>query len=723
MKKTFFISIYILLACLFFCLGQQAIAAESSKKPADKVIIYMIDNLSLNDITSQNTPYLWSLQNQGGIGLLNTITGGQRTIKNACATISAGNLAVGSNSSSQNYQADSIVNNEKVADVFFRNTGVLPNPENVVVTNIEVIHKNNLQRRLGKPGRLGDSLHSLGLTTAVVGNTDRFDIIDRPGALILMDSKGIVDRGVIEKQTGDGGAPSKNPYWADYRALIDQVKSVQDCDVILIEYGDLTRLEAMHPLFSTSAYNNERRIILSLIDDSIRDIDERFSTPNTCRYIISPSPSRNAYIPNALLTPVIIIKPENNNGVLTSYSTRRDGIVLLTSLTNSILNCFNPSVKDPIYIAAHDKPYDYLKELNKRATFSYANQKLILTILISCLLLLILFTIITLLKNKSSLIIPKLLSLLLSLPLALLIMPIFPIFNPYLFAFTAIVLCCFLTLLVILLSRIVKTTPIMLMLLLTILTISVDLVLGLDLIANSIMSYQIISGARYYGLGNEYMGVFIGATISLAALYLNKKFHIKGLINVMLLFVMVVILIAYPLFGINVGGTITACIALGVTLISLYKNTFSYKDIICVIVGTVFVISVIALLDVNQPSELQSHLAKNIRIIADQGIGAILAIIIRKLEMHLEIISYKYLGWILLATLAGITLLLYKPNKFLTDIKNSFRYLYKGLEGIIIAAIIAVIFNDSGITAAATLSLYFVCLLIYTIYYSKNNSH
>ena len=56
---------------------------------------------------------------------------------------------------------------------------------------------------------------------------------------------------------------------------------------------------------------------------------------------------------------------------------------------------------------------------------------------------------------------------------------------------------------------------------------------------------------------------------------------------------MVVILIAYPLFGINVGGTITACIALGgVTLISLYKNTFSYKDIICVIVGTVFVISV-----------------------------------------------------------------------------------------------------------------------------------
>ena len=132
------------------------------------------------------------------------------------------------------------------------------------------------------------------------------------------------------------------------------------------------------------------------------------------------------------------------------------------------------------------------------------------------------------------------------------------------------------------------------------------------------------------------------------------------------------------------------------------------------------VISVIALLDVNQPSELQSHLAKNINIIADQGIGAIIAIIVRKLEMHLEIISYKYLGWILIATLVGITLLIYKPNKFLINMKKSYNYLYKGLEGIIIAAIIAIVFNDSGITAAATLSIYFTCLLIYTIFSSKN---
>ena len=50
------------------------------------------------------------------------------------------------------------------------------------------------------------------------------------------------------------------------------------------------------------------------------------------------------------------------------------------------------------------------------------------------------------------------------------------------------------------------------------------------------------------------MGIFIGATISLAALYLHEKFSLKRLINVMILFAIVVILIAYPLFGINVGA-------------------------------------------------------------------------------------------------------------------------------------------------------------------------
>ena len=47
----------------------------------------------------------------------------------------------------------------------------------------------------------------------------------------------------------------------------------------------------------------------------------------------------------------------------------------------------------------------------------------------------------------------------------------------------------------------------------TALVIIVDLLTGANLAKFSPLSYQVITGARYYGIGNEYMGVLIGSAI------------------------------------------------------------------------------------------------------------------------------------------------------------------------------------------------------------------
>lgn len=681
-------------------------AAASNDNTADQVVIYMIDNLNVHDINSRNTPYLYSLQNKGGVGLLNTVTGGERTVKNACVTISAGKIAVGSNSGQLNYPADTYINHEKAASIFFRQTGVKPEDKNILVTNIEIIKRNNEQRNLGKPGQLGDALKALGLNTAVVGNSDRFDLIDRPGALILMSSQGIVDQGAIE--TDDSG------YWTDYDFLFNQVNEVKNSAVILVEYGDLTRLEAMYTLHSLPNYKEKRQQILAAIDKSIMTIDKMLNEKNTHRYIISPSPSRNSILADALLTPIIIVKPDNK-GTLTSSSTRREGIVLLTNLKNSILSSFNPAIKDPIYSSSRGNPSAYLSQLNKMAVFSYANQSFILTVLMTLLTLLIIGAFLALYKSKSVSFILRLLIFILSIPLILLWIAFLPIYNKFLFIGIAISLGLITSALVLLLSRITKFNPLIIILFITIITIAIDLLFGLDLIARSIMSYQIISGARYYGLGNEYMGVLIGATISLAALYLNQSNTVRHLTAVKILFGLVIFLIAYPLFGINVGGTITACIALGFTLLVFQKREFNLFDLLSIFVGTGIVLALVALIDINQPLELQSHLAKNINLINKDGLGAIFIIIQRKLAMHIQILSYKHFGWILLAIIISLALLFFRPNKNLFTVKNLSNHLYLGLQGIIIAAIVAVLFNDSGITAAATMFIYFFCLVIYSM--------
>ncbi len=708
MKRFFYIII-----SLIFCLYLIPPALAENTTTTNQVVIYMVDNLCLNDINQEKTPYLWQLQEEGAIGLLNTITGGDRTIKNACTTISAGKPAVGSSESNLNFRADTIFNQELVMDSFHRSTGYKVKAENIVVTNIEVIHRNNIQRKLGMPGQLGNSLHTLGLTTAMVGNSDRFDIVDRPGALLLMDSRGVIDQGHLENQTYSTNN-SLNAYWANYELLYNQFKSVENSNVILVEYGDLTRLEAMHSLLAPDSYKAKRSKILSQIDHSIKTIDTNLENQNANRYVISPSPSRNAYIPTALLTPLIIVKPDTN-GVLTSYSTRRDGIVLLTSLKNSILNSFTPTVKEPIYATTHSQAYEYLQELNKRAVFSYTNQAWILTILVAFIILLLLIIFYLWYKSKLEKLKESLLVVVLSVPLVLLVISFFSVYNKYAFLLLSIGLALSFTLITFILHRLTKFNQLPIILFLTIITICLDLLLGLDLIAKSIMSYQIISGARYYGIGNEYMGVLIGASISFAALHLDTFNNMKHLKFIKLLFALIVFLVAYPLFGINVGGTITACIALGYTLISFYKHRIKIKDVIWLILGTILIVSTIAFLDISQPFELQSHLGKNIKLISNHGFPELINIIERKLSMHLQIINYKYLGWVFLAFLALIIWLISKPSPFLEDMKRTQTFVYSGLKGIIIAAVIAFVFNDSGLTAAATLSLYFICTLLYKL--------
>ena len=47
----------------------------------------------------------------------------------------------------------------------------------------------------------------------------------------------------------------------------------------------------------------------------------------------------------------------------------------------------------------------------------------------------------------------------------------------------------------------------------TLLALNVDLLTGATMIKSSVLGYDPMAGARYYGVGNEYMGVMIGCSI------------------------------------------------------------------------------------------------------------------------------------------------------------------------------------------------------------------
>lgn len=75
------------------------------------------------------------------------------------------------------------------------------------------------------------------------------------------------------------------------------------------------------------------------------------------------------------------------------------------------------------------------------------------------------------------------------------------------------------------------------------------------LIKNSLLGYDPIIGARFYGIGNEYMGVLVGASLITISIFF-EKFGFKNII--LLPFALAVVFImGNPMMGANVGGTIT----------------------------------------------------------------------------------------------------------------------------------------------------------------------
>ena len=115
-------------------------------------------------------------------------------------------------------------------------------------------------------------------------------------------------------------------------------------------------------------------------------------------------------------------------------------------------------------------------------------------------------------KHMAEMIKPFLL-LVMSVPLVELVMPLLPNTSVAIMAVQLVVLTLAFSGLAILVNRKIGLNPFIFICIATAGTILIDLVNASYLQKQSILGYDPIVGARFYGIGNEYMGVLIGSLI------------------------------------------------------------------------------------------------------------------------------------------------------------------------------------------------------------------
>lgn len=710
---------------------------------AHKALLVLVPAVGLQDLLQASTPNLDRLlAERGAIGLLNTRTAGGYTAENGYLTLGAGArgatsplalLALDAEEAppSDGTGTGSPKGAETGAVLFARHTGISAPPGSVVVPGIAgIVADTQALDQEVVPGLLGEALRRQGKKVAVVGNADGGGVLARPAALVAMDARGLISMGEVSPALLRP-APLR-PYGVstDYGRLAAEVQRwLEVCDLVVVDPGDTLRLENYARWLSPGMESLQRRQALEELDAFLGRFLPALARGELRLFLASPLPTGKAIERNATLTFFVLAGEGVTPGVLTSPTTRRWGIVTNTDVAPSILEWLGiePPLEmtgRPVRTLAAEGAVERLKGLEQIFTELNAERPVVLKSYVALQILVILLSIpVFLLTPRIPARFTRGLQLailaLTTVPLAFLFLS--PLFSPALTLNLAalLALVILLTLLAFLAARYWRTHLAAFFLIYAATTglLLADGLTGSHLIQRSFLGYDPIGGARFYGVGNEYMGALIGAAIMSATLgaelWPNLQRHATAV--TVGLGGLVALLLASPQLGANVGGTIAAVTGFTWTAMALRRRRVDWRWPLAGGFLLLALLGLATLYDATLAQGATSHLGRTWELIQGKGVQELWLIAVRKLKMNMKLMRYTIWSRALVAFIASGIVLCYRPVGLLRKVMRRHTFLTAGLWGCLAGGVAAFVANDSGVVAASTLMLYPAAVFLHLI--------
>lgn len=570
-------------------------------------------------------------------------------------------------------------------------------------------------------GKIGDVLNKNNMKTCVIGNSDS-QFVDRSSSIIAIDSFGLVDFGELDNTVKYSEEFPQN-IKSDFYKLEELYKRfLPACSFIVIDTGDISRLEKQKQDLTKAQYENTKKSSLKEIGEFINSII--CETEDTATFILlSTYPSKEDILKNKKMTPIIVYN-NISKGLLYSQSTRRNGIITNTDINKYILYKLGVSNKTNIIEKLKTNAVKTVIEMNNSIV---RVSKLRLPILTGYAIYEIITAIIVFLyllgykhlKNKVIECICRVFMISnIVAPFVLLVMALTKIKS--VIWHNIICYSVILVIALILVRYVRKTLDILSNIsLLIVATLIIDILMGSNLIKHSVLGYDPIIGARFYGIGNELVGVFIGSSILFAGCLCeqNKKrlknFYFK--LCVALYFIFCSAIVGLSFWGANFGGAIATTVGYFFAYNYIFNIGISKKTVrwfFILILVSIFTIVFVDIISINK----SSHVGLFINEIKENGIIILLTTLKRKLAMNIKLIKYTIWTKVLLCLLGIIFVMFFRPVKILKRIFKKYKCVTGGWIGIGASGIAGLMVNDSGIVLAATsmifmgYSMFLICL-------------
>lgn len=680
-------SVVILLVLLLFSSSAKAHRGQR------RCVVIVVPGLRADDLSRAEMPLLRKIVSRGAVGWMNTRTA--RVARVTRDPIDAAYLTLGAGA---------------------RAAGGGETVDSVHARNLRLDHSVQI-------GELGDLLRAAGIPTLLEGAAD--DVAsDRSARGMIMDSSGRIDwdRSDIRFWLADNRAdpadprPEENPFGIA-QAIEPSPISERVGGVVVYVLGELSRAERYAPLCTPEMAAAYRRRALGWTDWAVNS--RAYTSGGPTRFLLlAPCPADSA--PDGdRLAPILMWGDGVTPGLLTSGSTHTPGLVTNTDFLPTVAHYFGIEppkglVGRPMTVAplprrtrfqnwldrvlgrpqasAPNGPTpEFWAEMHDR-WYARSRKQALFGGLPTIQALLVAASLMLAARPNLRSLSPCLLSSLSALPLALLVLP--PVSPASPLGAGALLAAVLLAAAGLAWLR-PKAAPGLAAGMLAALVgiVALDLLAGARLLRQAWMSYSVMEGARYYGIGNEYAGAVFGAMMALSLPLLRGK-RIRRWPLVTAAWLAVCVLMGSPQLGANAGGFLGAGIGCGAAALVWGRGRIRARDALLIVAAAALAMAAFLAVDLARGGAEQSHIARAIT-----GGGSILNIAARKamLNGYLLVHSPWTLG--LLASAYGLWRLRRETGSTDRAAGGMWAGLAAGATGLLLL-------NDSRIISAAE------CLLV-----------
>ena len=724
------IPVMLVAVCLISGLSREGLAADR------KLVVAVVNQVAWHDLLSDqvNAPVVRKLANEGAVGAMCVRTARGLGGEGGYLTIGAGARASAATwgAAIPSLEGYAFQTTERVpfpmapwskgapaAQVFRANTGWPTGGNRIVHLGIgEMIRQNISASYPIRLGLLGGTLRRAGLRVACVGNADTRGSPHRELVTIAMDEQGLVELGEVSANVLREQRAVAYEFVTDSDAFLAALARVSAvADVIILELGETARAAEYAGKMTPEHARNTRCQAIEKSDRLLGEALAKVLGAGWAVLVVTPAVRRpDPGEEFAALAPVILYQPETPPGMLTSASTRRTGLVVSTDVAATVLEYFGlprpadtvgrPMVSEAVTGVHLARLQGYLK---RQDAAEAARPYLFRWLPIHVAVAMWVTAFLVLLGGRSPLwaraATRGLILVAQAAGSAALVAALRPLSAPHTLAAVAggslviALIGCWLTG-----WRSANVVPAALLVML----LAYDLIRGQNMVQWSLLSYSAPSGARFYGIGNEYGGALLGASLVLAAAvvsggsrasWMRRSVVAVGLIGL-------AVLVGHPRSGANVGMALGCAVGFAVYILYLWRQRPAWGDVVTVVLVVFGVVGCAVVVDIFVKGPEASHIGMLAAAVREQGWPALWQVVVRKLTMNWLLLRVS--SWTNAATgalgLLGVVLVA-RPPIVIAALREQ-EWLNAAVIACLCGALASVLLNDSGIVAGALALLY-----------------